>query len=107
MALELLQAVRQAEEKADALRRDAAEQAREIVKSVEEATVENARLTAAELRTAYQSKMNEFRKEAETRIAQNQGQKQAELEQLRAAAAARAPQAAALIVERVLGHGDR
>ena len=30
-----------------------------------------------------------------------------ELEQLRAAAAARAPQAAALIVERVLGHGDR
>ena len=107
MAIELLEAVRKAEDSADQIRRDALEQAREMVKSVEEATLENARLAAAELRSVYQTKMNEYRGAMEAKIAQSAGEKQAELSQLRQAAAARLPQAASLIVERILGHGDR
>jgi hypothetical protein len=107
MALELLEAVRSAEEAADAIRRDAAEQARDMVKSVEEATIESARQTAAELRASYQEAMNACRAEIERAIAGNAGKKQEELSHLRARASSRADAAAALIVERVLGHGDR
>ena len=107
MTIELLEAVRQAEAQADQIRKDASDQAREMVKSVEEATLENARLAAAELRGAYQTKMNEYRGALEKKIAQSAGEKQAELSQLRQAASARLQTAASLIVERVLGHGDR
>ena len=107
MALELLEAVKAAEEAADAIRRDASEQARDIVKSVEEATIESARLAAAEMRASYQETMNACRAEIERAIAGNAGKKQAELSQLRAQASSRAEEAASLIVERVLGHGDR
>ena len=107
MALELLEAVKKAEEAADAIRRDAAEQARDIVKSVEEATIESGRQAAAELRASYQETMNACRTDIEQAIAGNAGKKQAELAQLRALASSRMEEAAALIVERVLGHGDR
>ena len=107
MAIELLDAVRQAEEKADAIRKDAAEQARNIIKSVEEATLESDRRAAAELRAAYQTQMNKIRGEIEARIAQSAGEKQKALENMRADASARENAAAALIVERVLSHGHR
>ncbi len=107
MALELLEAVKKAEEAADALRRGAAEQARDMVKSVEEATFESARQATAEMRAAYQEQMNACRLAVEAAIAGKAGKKQAELSELRRIASARAPKAAALIVERVLGHGNR
>ena len=107
MALELLEAVKKAEAAADQIRRDAADQAREIVKSVEEATIESARLAAGELRTAYQNKMNEYRQAMEAAIAQSAGEKQKELDAMKSAASVRAPKAASLIAERILGHGDR
>ena len=107
MALELLEAVRQAEGKADQIRRDALDQAREMVKSVEEATLESTRQVAAELRGAYQTRMNEYRGAMEAKIAQSAGEKQADLEKLRKDADVRLPRAATLIVERILDHGDR
>ena len=107
MALELLEAVRKAEEAADGIRRDALEQARDMVKSVEEATIESGRQATAELRSAYQERMNAYRAQMDESIARNAGERQRELAQLRQTAAARIDRAAALIAERVLGHGDR
>ena len=49
MAVALLEQVRAAEEKADAIRRKAADQARDMLKGVQEATQEENRQYAAEL----------------------------------------------------------
>ena len=54
MAVALLEQVRAAEEKADAIRRKAADQARDMLKGVQEATQEENRQYAAELRARYQ-----------------------------------------------------
>ena len=107
MAVELLEAVRAAEEKADGIRRDAGEQARNIVKAVEEATLESARQGAAEIRAAYQEKMNACQRAVEDRIAAKAGERQKALEGLKNQARQNISKAAALIAERIMGHGDR
>lgn len=106
MAVELLEAVRAAEEKAEAIRRDAAEQAREIVKAVEEATLESSRQGAVEIRAAYQERMNDHQRAAQERIAAQASQRQKALDALAAQARKNIPQAAALIAERIVRHGD-
>ena len=106
MAVELLEAVRAAEEKAETIRRDAAEQAREIVKSVEEAVLESGRQGAAEIRAAYQERMNACQRAAQERIEAQAGEGQKALAALLAQARKNIPQAAALIAERIVRHGD-
>ena len=56
MAVALLEQVRAAEEKADAIRRKAADQARDMLKGVQEATQEENRQYAAELRAKQESR---------------------------------------------------
>ena len=76
MAVALLEQVRAAEEKADAIRRKAADQARDMLKGVQEATQEENRQYAAELRARYQDKMGEARQAAEEAIRSRSGEKQ-------------------------------
>ena len=107
MAVALLEQVRAAEEKADAIRRKAADQARDMIKGVQEATQEENRQYAAELRARYQNKMGEARQAAEEAIRSRSGEKQQALEEMKRSAQQREEKAAALIVERVMQHGNR
>ena len=107
MAVALLEQVRAAEEKADAIRREAADQARDMLKGVQEATQEENRQYAAELRARYQDKMSEARQAAEEAIRSRSGEKQQALEEMKRSAQQREEKAAALIVERVMQHGNR
>lgn len=107
MAVALLEQVRAAEEKADAIRRKAADQARDMHKGVQEATQEENRQYAAELRARYQDKMGEARQPAEEAIRSRSGEKQQALEEMKRNAQQREEKAAALIVERVMQHGNR
>ena len=107
MAVALLEQVRAAEEKADAIRRKAADQARDMLKGVQEATQEENRQYAAELRARYQDKMGEARQAAEEAIRSRSGEKEQALEEMKRSAQQREEKAAALIVERVMQHGNR
>lgn len=106
MAVELLEAVRAAEEKAESIRRNAAEQAREMVKSVEEATLENARQGAAEIRAAYQERMTNCQRAMEERIAAQAHERQKASDAMKAKAQENISKAAGLIAERIIRHGD-
>ena len=107
MAVALLEQVRAAEEKADAIRRKAADQARDMLKGVQEATQEENRQYAAELRARYQDKMGEARQAAEEAIRSRSGEKQQALGEMKRSAQQREEKSAALIVERVMQHGNR
>lgn len=106
MSVAMLDQVRAAEEKADAIRREAAEQAREIIKGVEEAILEEQRQNNTKLRARYQEKMKENRLAVEAALRARDGEKQRALEALRLQAGQRQQAAARLIVERVMQHGD-
>ena len=102
-----MESIRAAETKADEIRKAAAEQAREMVKFVEEATLESSRQAFGDIRADYQQKLKQFEAGVEKRIAAQAGEKQKALEAYRQKASGRLDQASALIVERVLRHGDR
>ena len=107
MAIQWLEEIRQAEAKADKIRQDAAAQGREIIKSVEEATLESERHAAAEIRAEYQSRMAAKRMEIEQKLSAQSGSKQKALDALRADAEKRIPEAARLAAESIVTHGDR
>ncbi len=107
MAVEWLEEIRRAEEAAEKIRQEAAAQGREIIKSVEEATLENERRAAADIRADYQTRMAERRAEIERTLDARSGEKREALNALRDAARRRVPHAARLAAERVVKHGDR
>lgn len=106
MAIKWLEEIRQAEERAEKTRQDAAAQGREIIKSVEEATLEGERLAAAEIRAAYQSRMAARRAEIEQSLAAQSGDKQKALDSMRADAEKKIADAARIAAEKVVRHGD-
>ncbi len=105
--MELLDAVRAAEEKADGIRREAAERARETIKSAQEAQLERERQASAALRADYQARMKAREAAVTEAIAGQAAEKRRELEAYAQAARARMPQAVEWITERVLQHGNR
>lgn len=107
MAQVILNQVHEAEEKADALRRKAADEAREMVKAVQEATLEASRQAAAYHRAMYQERMQGFTAGVEKRLAAQEGERQARLNEIRSKAEENLPEASRLIVERILKHGYR
>ena len=68
MSLELLQQIRQAEEQAEAIRTEAARQAREMLKATEGACVQAERAAAVEHRGLYQQLMDAHRRQAEEEL---------------------------------------
>ena len=105
--MELLDAVRAAEEKADGIRREAAEQARETIKAAEEALLAQEREASAALRADYQARMKAREAAVTDTVAGQAAEKRRELEAYAQAARARMPQAVEWIAERVLQHGNR
>lgn len=107
MALEILKQIEQAEGKAEGMRQDAQRDAREMLKSVEEACVIGERQAAAEQRAMAQSMLEEARSTTSRRLDAEAEKVAASREKAMAEARTRLSDAANLIFERVVGNGNR
>lgn len=107
MAIQWLEEVRRAEENAEKIRLDAAEQGRDIIKSVEEASVGQERQAATDMRGEYQRRMADKRQEIEAALNARAGGSRQAFDALCEQARARIPAAARIVAERILSHGDR
>ena len=107
MSLEVLNLIREAEQKAEEVRQDAVREARDIIKSVEGACAMQERSAAIEQRAEYQAILEKDRKQVEVTL-KKEAEKNAEaLKALSKQAEGRLDAAASLIFERVVKHGDR
>ena len=104
---ELLNEISQAERQAEQIRISAAEEARGMVKSVEEACAISARQSQRAARDAASRLVEEARVCARDEIHQLSVEKSAQREMMRQLAQRRIPKTAAALVERIVGHGDR
>ena len=104
---ELLEQIKDAESQAEQIRLKAAEEARGILKSVEEACAASARQSQKAARDAAARLVEEARVCARDEINQLSVRRSTERELLRGLAQRRIPSAAAAIVERIVGNGDR
>lgn len=107
MALEILDTIRQAEQQAEALTQEAQQQARELIAAAEQSGAQRRREGGIKSRERLQALLDERRGQVETALRQESAAllqtRQAQL----AAARERLPQAAELIVSRVLSDGHR
>ncbi len=107
MSLELLQGIQEAETKADQERGDAQREAREIVKGVTDACLENERRAAVEHRALFQSMLEEKRTQVEQQLAGLAEDKIKAREEMMAGARQHLSDAADFIAKRVLSDGHR
>ena len=107
MALELMEQIKAAELKAETERQRAQHEGREIVKSVEEACLEQERAAQQDARQTYQNAMSDQRETVEKEIASHAQEKRASVQKLAAAAQKNIPAAARLVFERIVNDGNR
>ena len=107
MALEMLEKVREAERIAAERFSAAQNEAREIVKGVEEACLEGERSENAEIRVLYQQEMEKAEKAVKAELDGLQKEKLAAREKMAERGRANMPQASALIFERIVNNGNR
>jgi vacuolar-type H+-ATPase subunit H len=107
MALELMEQIKAAELKADNERARAQRDGREIVKSVEEACLEQERAAQQDARQLYQQAMSETRGGVEKEIASHGAQKRSAAASMTAAAEKNVAAAARLVFERIVNDGHR
>lgn len=107
MSLELLNEIRSAEDKAENAKLEAQRQAREIIKAVETACAASERNAAVDHRTLYQQLMEKRRQAVEAKLADERAGTETRVKADMEAAAKHLDQAADLIFERVVTHGDR
>ncbi len=107
MSLELLKNIERAEAKADDARAEAQKEARDMLKSVEEACLTQERNAALEHRALAQRILEDAKTTANRRIKEMDAQDAAERERITGAAQVKLDEAAQRIFERVVNHGDR
>lgn len=107
MALEILKTIRQAEEQAEALAQEAQQQARELIAAAEQSSAQRRREGGVRNHERLQAMLDERRGQVQAALREEAGAlmnaRRAQME----AARARLPQAAELIVKRVLEDGSR
>ncbi len=107
MSLELLKSIEAAEVKAVEMRAEAQKEARDILKSVEEACIADERSAALEHRALGQRILEDARATANRRSDAQAGKEAAERDAVAKAAQARLDQAAQVIFERIVRDGHR
>lgn len=107
MSLEVLQSIQQAEAEAERTKQDALKQAREIIKSVESACAMAERTAAADQRAEYQRLLDKANQAVSQSLADGSAAAAAASAKLMERTEQRLDQAASLIFERVVKHGDR
>lgn len=107
MSLELLTSIEKAEARAEEIRAEAQREARDILKSVEEACTHNERDAALQQRAMVQRVLEDARETANRRIETEAAAEAGRREAVTIAAKGRLEDAANLIFERVVGDGNR
>ncbi len=107
LSLEVLSRIREAEEQAEGVKQDAQREARDIIKSVEAACAAHERATAVEQRGMYQQLMEGKRQTVLLHLKESREAADAQVASEMKQAEGRLDQAASLIFERVVKHGNR
>ncbi|NLO85843.1 MAG: hypothetical protein GX096_10520 [Clostridiales bacterium] len=107
MAIELFEAVRAAEEKAEGIVLEAQRAARELIKETEAACVDSERQMAREHRVLYQSILEEKRAAMQQTLDEEAKAETTAIHQQMQDAHQRLPQAVQCIAERVMSNGNR
>lgn len=107
MSQELLLQIHQAEEQAEQIHQKAINEAREIIKAVEEATAIDARQAAKDIREGAQRLIDEARIGTEDEIKSLEVRRSAEREAMKEMAMRRVDEAAKTLFERIVENGHR
>ena len=107
MSLEVLSRIQEAEGKAEVIRQNAQHEARYMMKAVEAACAADERSAAVEHRGLYQQMMESKRQSVTKRLQEEQKTQDKQLAEEMHQAKGRLDQAASLIFERVVKHGNR
>ena len=107
MSMALLKQIEQAERQAEEIRVNAAREAREIIKAVEEEVAAGARQAAKEIREDAQRLIEEARLGTEDEIKSLEVRRTAEREAMRQLAQNRVDNAARAVFERIVKDGNR
>ncbi len=107
LSLEVLSRIREAEEQAEGEKQDAQREARDMIKSVEAACAAAERAAAVEQRSMYQQLMEGKRQTVLLHLKESRDAADAQVASEMKQAEGRLDQAASLIFERVVKHGNR
>ena len=107
MALEMLEKIREAEKQASEVTASAQSEAREMIKSVQEACLEREHQENANLRTLYQDGMEQAERNAKRAIDEERLQNDREIQQMIDNGRTNILQAAEMIFERIVENGNR
>lgn len=107
MALKLLDEIRQAEENADKMVKNAQREARDIIKAAQEDILTQERRANVEIREEYQAVIAKKRRAVEEDIRLHANEKRRAIRDITQMAEGRLDKAADAIFERVLSNGDR
>lgn len=107
MASTLLDLIEQAEQQADDARQDAAREAREIIKAVEEANTQMERQQTRDMHEAAQRRLDAIKMSVCDEIKALELRRQSEREAMKRLAQAKVSEASIAVFERVVGHGNR
>lgn len=107
MSLQLLQRIEQAEAKAEELRQDAQRNARDMLKSVEEACITHEREATLKHRALSRRMLEDAQVKMASHLAQASKEQAALRVQEMASAKLKLKDAVQFIFERVVNHGDR
>lgn len=106
MPMTLLDQIEQAEQEADVIRANAQKEAREIIKSVEEANSAMERQMTSDIYEQSSKKVESARTATQDEIKALELRREAQREALKRQAQSRVSQAAMAVFERVVHHGD-
>lgn len=107
MSLQLLRCIEESEAKAEEIRLEAQRQARDMLKSVEEACTTHERDAAGQHRALSRRMLDDARAAMESRLTKAAIEQAADREKAMARAKQKLPDAVALLYERIVNHGDR
>lgn len=107
MALKLLDDIRQAEENADKMVKNAQREARDVVKAAQESIIADERRANASIREEYQAVLARKRRAVDEDIRLHANEKQRAIRETVQQAEKKLPEAANAIFERVLSNGNR
>lgn len=107
MPTTLLDQIEQAEQQADNMRAQAQKEARDIIKSVEEANQAMERQQTKEMHEAASHRLEEARVATQDEIKALELRREGEREALKRTAQARVSQAGAAVFERIVANGNR
>lgn len=102
MSLDVLRTIQEAEQQAEAVRTNAQREAREMIKSIEDAVIAQERAAAVEQRGMYQKVLETHREETAMTLLRRGEQLRLEREKVSREAETRLADAAALICQAVL-----